>query len=116
MSCDVPQLTPPSVGGDSGIPRRTQTVELTMRKYAIGLAVGAALVVGAVAIAGDKAEEEAARKDILDVAKAIEDGKGAKAIQAKVKAIKAKGYELDVLMLVYKTKQKGGLGFGEKPA
>jgi hypothetical protein len=94
----------------------TQTAELTMTKRVIGSAVGAALLLGMVAVAGDKAEEEAARKDVLDVAKAIEDGKGAKVIQAKAKAIKVKGYDLDVLMLVYKTKQKGGLGFGAKPA
>jgi hypothetical protein len=87
-----------------------------MTKRVIGSAVGVALLLGAVALAGDKAEEEAARRDVLDVARAIEDGKGAKVIQAKANAIKAKGYDLDVLMLVYKTKQKGGLGFGAKPA
>jgi len=87
-----------------------------MTKYALGLAVGAALVVGVVVAQNPNPAVVAARKDVLDVTKAVEDGKGDKAIQAKAKAIKAKGIDLDDLMAVYKTRRKGGLGFGAKPA
>jgi len=86
-----------------------------MTKSALGLALGAALVLGTVVLAQNPAQA-AARKDILDVAKAVEDGKTDKAIQAKVKAIKVKGTDLEDLMRVYKPRQKAGLGFGAKPA
>jgi len=88
-----------------------------MTKYAIGLAVGAALVLGTVGLAQNpNPAQAAARKDVLDVAKAIEDGKGNKAIQAKAKAINVKGTDLADLMRVYKIRRKAGLGFGAKPA
>jgi len=88
-----------------------------MTKYALGVAVGAALVVVTVSLAqAPNPAVVAARKDILDVAKAVEDGKGNKAIQAKAKAIKNKGVDLEDLMAVFKTQQKGGLGFGARPA
>jgi hypothetical protein len=93
------------------------STELTMTKYVIGLAVGTALVVATVVVAQlPNPAQAAAQKDVLDVAKAIEDGKGNKAIQAKVKAIKGKGTDLADLMWVYKNRQKAGLGFGAKPA
>jgi len=85
-----------------------------MTKYANGLALGVALVVATVGVAQNQKADP--QKDVLDVARVIEEGKGANAVQAKVKAIKAKGYDLDELMKVYKLKEKGGLGFGEKPA
>jgi hypothetical protein len=87
-----------------------------MTRYALGLAVGAALVVGVVVAQNPNPAVVAARKDVLDVTKAVEDGKGDKAIQAKAKAIKNKGVDLEDLMQVYKTRQKNGLGFGAKPA
>jgi len=88
-----------------------------MTKYALGVAVGAALVaVTAVVAQNPNPAVVAARKDVLDVAKAVEDGKGDKVIQAKAKAIKGKGTDLEDLMAVYKTHKKGGLGFGARPA
>jgi hypothetical protein len=83
---------------------------------AVGLAVGVVLVVGAVGLAqAPNPAVVAARKDILDVAKAVEDGKGDKVVQAKVKAIKNKPTDLEDLMKVFKMHKKAGIGFGPKP-
>jgi len=93
-----------------------------MTKQVIGLAVGAAMVLAfaAIGVARDKDKEEdkdvvEARKDVLDVLKAVEDGKGDKDLADKADAIKKKDVELNNLMRVFKLKEKGGLGFGEKP-
>jgi len=85
-----------------------------MKKFAIGLAVGVALTLAmtAAGVARDKEDDEAARKDVLDVLKAVEGGKDDKELAAKADAIKKKDYELNNLMKVYKLKEKGGLGFG----
>src|SRR5262245_28649542 len=87
-----------------------------MKKYAIGLAVGVALTLALsplVSTARDK-ESDNAQKDVLDVVKLVEAGKD-KDVTTKVAAIKKKDVELNHLMHVYKLKEKGGLGFGEKP-
>jgi hypothetical protein len=93
-----------------------------MTKYVIGLAVGVALTLAlsAVGVARDKdkAEDEdtlGARKDVLDVLKDVEAGKGDKDLAAKAESIKKKDVELNYLMKVYKTKEKGGIGYGDKP-
>jgi hypothetical protein len=98
-----------------------------MTKYVIGLAIGAALVLAlsAVGVAADKAKDKAkdeadedtlaARKDVLDVLKDVEGGKEDKVLVAKAAAIKKKDVELNNLMKVYRMKEKGGIGYGEKP-
>jgi len=91
-----------------------------MMKYLFGLSVGVALTLAfaAVGVARDKEDDEDtlnARKEVLDVVKAVEDGKGDKELAAKAEAIKKKDIELNYLMKVYKLKEKGGIGFGEKP-
>src|SRR5262249_27811728 len=88
-----------------------------MTKHVIGLAVGAALVIGMVAVARDEVDDAKPQKEILDVADAVEKGKSDKELAAMAKEIKdKKGLELDALMKVYKLKAKGGLGFGPNPA
>jgi hypothetical protein len=57
----------------------------------------------------DEDEAKAARKDILDVAKALEGGKG---VVGKVAAIRKKYEDLEHLMKAYKPREKGGLGIG----
>ena len=87
-----------------------------MKKYAIGLAVGVALTLALsplVSSARDK-ESDDAQKDVLDVLKLVEAGKD-KDVKDKVAAIKKKDVELMHLMKVYKLKEKGGLGYGDKP-
>jgi len=89
-------------------------------KYAIGLAVAMALTLtlGTLGTAGDKGEDKdklEARKDVLEVLKLVEAGKDDKALAEKATAIKKKDVELNHLMLVYKLKEKGGLGYGENP-
>jgi Cytochrome C' len=91
-----------------------------MTKYAIGVAVGVALTLAlaAVGTARDKEDDKdtvEARKEVLDVVKAVEEGKDDKALASKAKAIKDKDVELNYLMKVYKLKEKGGVGFGDKP-
>jgi len=92
-----------------------------MTKYVIGLAAGVALTLAlsAVGVARDKDEEDKetleARKEVLDVLKAVEDGKDDKDLAARAESIKKKDVELNYLMKVYKHKEKGGLGFGDKP-
>jgi len=89
-----------------------------MTKYVIGLAIGAALTLAlaAVGTARDKEEDAKAQKEVLEVAKAVEKGKSDKELAAMAKDIKDnKNMELDSLMKVYKNKNKGGVGFGEKP-
>ena len=90
-----------------------------MTKYLIGLAAGAALTLAlaAVGTARDKEDDAKAQKEVLEVAKAAEKGKGDKDLATMAKDIKEKkNLELDSLMKVYKNKNKGGVGFGEKPA
>ena len=96
-----------------------------MTKHVIGLAIGTALVLAlsAVGVAADKGKDKDevdqdtldARKDVLDVLKDVEGGKEDKVIVAKGVAIQKKGTDLNNLMKVYKLKEKGGLGFGDKP-
>jgi cytochrome c556 len=92
-----------------------------MTKYAGGLlfslAVVLTMVLGTAVTAADKEDDKEikeAQKDILDLAKIAENGKG-KAIEAKVTAIKKKYEDLGTLMHIYKPKNKGGLGFGALP-
>jgi len=91
-----------------------------MTKYAIGLALGVAvlLALSAAGVARDKDDDEKealeARKDVLDVLKDVEDGKGDKDLAAKGAAIQKKGTDLNLLMKVYKPKDKGGVGFDTK--
>jgi hypothetical protein len=90
-----------------------------MTKYVIGLAVGVALTLAlaAVGIARDKEEDAKAQKEVLEVTDAVEKGKSDKDLAAMAKDIKdKKNMELDALMKVYKNKNKGGVGFGAKPA
>jgi len=94
-----------------------------MRKYLLGLAVGVALTLALIAVGtarDDKDKEEdkdvvAARKDVLDVFEAVSGGKGEKVLVEKATAIQKKGVDLNNLMAVYKLKEKGGVGYGEKP-
>lgn len=92
-----------------------------MTKHATGLAVGAALVLAlsAAGVAHDDEHEDKetleARKEVLDVLKAVEDGKDDKVLAAKAEAIRKKGVELSALMKAYKRKEKGGIGYGKKP-
>lgn len=87
-----------------------------MKKYVIGLAVGAALTLAwtAVGTARYKADDEdvvAARKEVVDALKMVETGKG-KDLEAKATAIKKKDMDLNNLMIAaYKPKDKGGIGF-----
>ena len=85
-----------------------------VRGLLLGGALLAAVAVVTAARAADEDEKEvkAAQKDILDLTSTIEAGKGAKAIDAKVAAIKKKNEELGTLMHIYKPRNKGGLGFG----
>jgi hypothetical protein len=93
------------------------STELTMSRYAFGLAVGAALVLGTIAVGRDETDDAKAQKEVLEVASAVEKGKSDKDLAAMAKEIKdKKGLELDSLMKVYKLKVKGGLGFGPNPA
>jgi len=90
----------------------------TMHRYAIGLAVGLSLTASAVGFAPVREEDReivAARKEVLDVLKAVEEGKDDRALAARAEAIRKKGIELSELMAVYRLKEKGGLGYGEKP-
>jgi hypothetical protein len=90
-----------------------------MTRYVRGLLFGlamtfaAALATTATAADDDDKEIKEAQKQILDVTKMIEEGKDAKAIDAKVLAIKKKFDDLGTVMHIYKPKDKGGLGFGE---
>jgi len=98
-----------------------------MKKYLIGLAVGVALTL--VLTAGgaarddkdkkDKEEEDkdvvGARKEVLDVVKLVEGGKDDKALAGKAAEIHKKSIDLTYLMAIYRIKEKGGIGFGEKP-
>jgi len=56
-----------------------------------------------------------ARKLVLGLVKAVEDGKDDKALAAKAEAIRKKDVDLNQLMKVYKRRGKGGLGYGDKP-
>jgi hypothetical protein len=94
-----------------------------MTRHLTGLALGVALTL-AFAAAGvcgkdDKEKEDedvvAARKDVVDLTTMVKEGKGAKAVAAKVKAIRAKHDDLILVMKVFKLKEKGGLGIGPKP-
>jgi len=88
-----------------------------MKKYVIGLALGAALTLAwtAVGTARYKADDEdvvAARKEVVEVLKAVEAGKGETDLKAKASAIKKKDMDLNNLMIAaYKPKDKGGIGF-----
>jgi cytochrome c556 len=93
-----------------------------MTRFVRGLLVSLALLLAMtlVTTAGaahrdDDKEIKAAQKDILDLAKAIEDGKDGKAVATQVAAIKKKYEELGTVMHIYKPRDKGGLGFGTAP-
>jgi hypothetical protein len=82
-----------------------------MKIFARGLALTAVLVLSIAAAAQGPALPAPvgpAQKDIVDLAKAIENGKD---ISKKVAAIQAK-FGLDDIMELYKPRSKGGLGFG----
>lgn len=81
-----------------------------MRKFVRGLA----LIAGLAAFSAVRAEDEdvkKAQKDILDVAADVEAGKD---VASKVAAIKKKYEDLNTLMAIYKPRERGGLGIGEK--
>jgi hypothetical protein len=89
-----------------------------MHRYAVGLSVGLALTAAsAVGLAPAREDPEVveARKEVLDVLKAVEEGKDEKALAARAEAIHKKGIELHDLAAVYKLKMKGGLGYGARP-
>jgi len=91
-----------------------------MKKYLFSLSAGVALALAftAVGVARDDEDDKdtiAARKDVLDVLKAVESGKGDKDLENLAAGIKKKDVELNNLMKVYKNKDKGGLGYGVKP-
>lgn len=92
-----------------------------MSRYALRMAVGVALAFTAISFA-DKGKDDkedpdvvAGRKDVVDLAQMIKDGKGARDVQAKVKAIRGKHDDMVNLMRVFKIQEKGGLGIGPKP-
>lgn len=95
-----------------------------MKMYAIGLAIGVTLTLAlsAVSARDDKDKKEEidkdvleARKHVLDVFESVKGDKGDKVIATKAAAIQKKGVSLNDMMQIYKIKEKGGLGFGEKP-
>jgi cytochrome c556 len=93
-----------------------------MTRFVRGLLVSLALLLAMVLVTAstaaardDDKEIKEAQKDILDLAKAIEDGKDSKYVASRVAAIKKKYEELGTVMHVYKPRDKGGLGFGEAP-
>src|SRR5262245_10020893 len=89
-----------------------------MKHSLIGLAVGVALTLAAVATARDDDDDKdviAARKEVLEVLDAVKGGKDDKVLAAKAAAIHKKNIDLNYLMAVYKLKEKGGVGVGAKP-
>jgi len=91
-----------------------------MTKYVLGLAAGLALALTLATdgVARDKEDDKEtleARKEVLDTLKLVEGDKDDKELVAKAESIKKKDVELNYLMKVYKHKEKGGLGFGDKP-
>jgi len=79
----------------------------------LGLAV--ALLAGDVsARADDDKEIKKAQKDVLDLAKLVEQGKESE-VAGKAATIKKSYEDLNTVMHVYKPSPKGGIGFG-KPA
>jgi len=90
-----------------------------MKHYLYGLAVGVALTLAlaTATTARQQVDKDVleARKDVLEVFEAVKGGKADKDLAAKAAAIHKKGVDLNNLMAVYKIKEKGGVGFGEKP-
>jgi len=82
---------------------------------------GLALVVAVLVLGGninafdddDDKEIKAAKKDVLDLAKKIEDGGKPADVAAEAGKIKKKYEELNTVMHGYKPPTKGGIGFGK---
>jgi hypothetical protein len=88
-----------------------------MNRFVRGLASGsvlalAILFVVAVPVALADDDAKAAQKDVLDLAKASEEGKPID--KARLEAIKKKYDDLDTIMHSYKPRDKGGIGVGPK--
>jgi hypothetical protein len=82
--------------------------------FASTLCLAVALTAGSPAVGAaddkdDKEEIKKAQKDVLDLAKEIEQGKN---VSAKAAAIKKKYEDLNTVMHAYKPKEKGGIGTG----
>ncbi|MFO0927540.1 MAG: cytochrome c [Gemmataceae bacterium] len=93
-----------------------------MTRYARALGFVALLTLGLVLATGqnsarayedDKETIKAAQKDLVDLAKAIDDGKDGKEQAA---AIRKKYEDLAPIMHIYKPSTKGGIGIGTKGA
>jgi hypothetical protein len=80
-------------------------------KY-VGWGLALSLVVGLTALAGAD-EVSDARKEIVDLAREVEGGKD---VSAKAAALPKKYDDLETVMTIYKTRARGGLGFGPKAA
>lgn len=93
-----------------------------MTRFARTLGFGSLLTLAVVLLAGqgtvrayedDKEAIKQAQKDLIELAKAIEDGKDGKALAA---AMKKKYEDLAPIMHAYKPSPKGGIGVGKKAA
>jgi cytochrome c556 len=77
------------------------------------LSLAVVLVVAGVSAGADDKEAKEAQKEIVELAKLIENGKDAKAVSAKVEAIKKKYDDLNTVMYVFKPLGKSGLGYDD---
>jgi cytochrome c556 len=84
-----------------------------MTRFLGGLSLSLALILVAhgISVGADDKDAKEAQKEIVELAKLIEGGKDAKAIAAKVDAIKKKYDDLNTVMYVFKPKNKSGLGY-----